>query len=385
MAILGEEKVAWLERAAEPFIVLATEGPAGLWTWVKDQLGNLKEQVIGQVKDWVTSTIVTEGLKQVAAMLTPAGALIKAAQAIYRFVTFLVDKATEIAETVDAVLDSVESMAKGDSSTVATRVKDALVGGLPLVIGFLARLLRLDRVGDKVSEVVETVRSPVTHAVDWVITKAQSMVRGSPSDDGAPSADTLQHDDAVEAGLAETRTLERSRAGGGGLDRDDAQTIAATVRRRHPIFTKFEVVDGGDRWAYLWAASEGAAQPSTVPKKLSTFVGRVFAEARDALKNAGIPAPREAGATSHQTSQEQDRRARSTVRGIRRHHHPRESRPRGTPTTWGRVRPEEATSTFLRIPPRAGAGRRPARRGTNEAGGRRLSLDGTVAGTDRRP
>ena len=44
--IVGEPIVQALETTAEIFKILMTEGIAGVWSWIKDMLGNLAETVL---------------------------------------------------------------------------------------------------------------------------------------------------------------------------------------------------------------------------------------------------------------------------------------------------------------------------------------------------
>ena len=49
--IVGEPIVAALEQAAEVFKIIVTEGPAGLWRFIKEKLGDLKAMVLDAIFD----------------------------------------------------------------------------------------------------------------------------------------------------------------------------------------------------------------------------------------------------------------------------------------------------------------------------------------------
>ncbi|MGB8382724.1 MAG: hypothetical protein WCG47_16020, partial [Dermatophilaceae bacterium] len=105
-------------------------------------------------------------------MLNPAGAFIKACKMIYDVVMFFVERAAQIKEFVDAVLDSVESIAAGGVGAVAAKIEDTLGKLVPILIGFLASLLGLGGISDKIKKILEMVQKPVMKVVDWVIGKA---------------------------------------------------------------------------------------------------------------------------------------------------------------------------------------------------------------------
>jgi hypothetical protein len=78
---------------------------------------------------------------------------------------------------VDSVLDSIESIAGGGVGGVAKRIEDTLSRILPLLIGFLASLLGLGGIGEKIKEIFDKVRAPVEKAVDFVINGALKLAR----------------------------------------------------------------------------------------------------------------------------------------------------------------------------------------------------------------
>src|SRR5262249_24416693 len=144
--ILGPKVVAALETAAEIFKTLITEGPAGLWNWIKERLSNFKDMVIGAIKDCVITKVIMAGVKWVISLLNPAAAFIKACIAIYDIIMFFVERGKQILALVNAVIDSVTAIAKGSLGAAAAFVENSLARAVPLVISFLADLLGLSGV-----------------------------------------------------------------------------------------------------------------------------------------------------------------------------------------------------------------------------------------------
>jgi hypothetical protein len=265
--LLGEDVVATLERFAEPFIVLFRDGPGALWEWIKEQLGNLKDMIIGEIEDWVVTRVVKAGIMWIVSLLNPASAFIRACKAIYDIVMFFVERGREIMDLVNAVIDSITEIARGSLAGAAKMVEDALAKALPLAISFLASLLNLGGISDKIREVIDKAREPVTQAVDWLIGKAVDLVKaagkllgfGAEEEEAvaeaAPTTGDPEHDAKVQAGLAAIDAAEQSRAEGGKLSLEEAEKVAAQVRAEHPVFTTLDVVDGVDTWDYTYAAS----------------------------------------------------------------------------------------------------------------------------------
>jgi len=169
LRFIPEPVLAKLEQTLDVVKILVTEGVPGLWRWVVEKLGDLKELVLGQVKEFVIEKIVKAGITWIISMLNPAAAFIKACKAIYDIVMFFVDKAAQIKEFVDSVLDSVESIARGGAGAVAGLIERTLAKALPMVLGFLASLLGLGGISEKIKSILEKVQAPVGKVIDSVV------------------------------------------------------------------------------------------------------------------------------------------------------------------------------------------------------------------------
>ncbi|MEU4250300.1 hypothetical protein AB0F15_23095 [Amycolatopsis sp. NPDC026612] len=169
LRFIPEPVLAKLEQTFEVVKILITEGVPGLWRWVVEKLGDLKEMVLGQIKEFVIEKIVKAGITWIISMLNPAAAFIKACKAIYDIVMFFVDKAAQIKEFVDSVLDSVESIARGGAGAVAGLIERTLAKALPMVLGFLASLLGLGGISEKIKSILEKVQAPVGKVIDSVV------------------------------------------------------------------------------------------------------------------------------------------------------------------------------------------------------------------------
>ena len=177
--ILGEKVVKTLETAAEIFKIMVTQGPAGLWEYIKEQVSNLAEVVLEGIKSFVTETIIKAGITWIIGLLNPAGAFIKACKAIYDIIMFFVERGSQIISLVNAVLDSVTAIAGGAIGAAAGAVENALSKAVPVVISFLAALLGVTGISEKIRSIITKIQAPVNKAIDWVIQKAYNLVKAA--------------------------------------------------------------------------------------------------------------------------------------------------------------------------------------------------------------
>ncbi|OFE15251.1 hypothetical protein BA895_05710 [Humibacillus sp. DSM 29435] len=172
VAKIGAPAMDFVERGLDIVKVIVSEGLGGVWRWVLEKVGDVKTMVMEQVEEMVSSQIIKAGITWLISMLNPAGAFIKACKVIYDVVMFFVEKASQLGEFVDAVIDSVASVATGGVGAVAAKIEATLGKMVPLLIGFLASLLGLGGIADKIKKIIETIQKPITKVIDWVVGKA---------------------------------------------------------------------------------------------------------------------------------------------------------------------------------------------------------------------
>lgn len=167
---IGEKAMAAAEKGVEIFQVIAgPDGLAGLWKMLMDKLGDIKEMILEQVKDFVVTRIITAGITWLIGLLNPAAAFIKACKLIYDVVMFFVNNASRIMKFVDTVFDSVADIVRGNISGVINKINDVLGQMVPIIIGFLASVIGLGGIGQKIREIIQKLQKPVTKALDFVI------------------------------------------------------------------------------------------------------------------------------------------------------------------------------------------------------------------------
>lgn len=255
--LIGERAVSVIEKAVEYIKELITGGPAKLWEKIKEDLGNLKEMVIDAIQDWLITTVIQQAVTKVVSMFNPAGAIVQAVIAIYNVVMFVIEKAQQIMALVEAVVNSVYAIATGAIGGAISWIEKSLASAIPVVIGFLARLLGLGGISKKIQEFIKKVQSKVDAAIDKVIAKVVGVVKklfGKGGKNGDPEKQKKldEGEKAIQAVAAKYKN--------GVEDRTDLDAELNAVKRDHPVFkTIGSKVEGGQVfWFYTGSGKKGA-------------------------------------------------------------------------------------------------------------------------------
>lgn len=150
---------------------------SGLWEEAKAALANLKETVIGGIRNWVITTIIKEGVIWLLSLLNPASALVKALKVMFDLAMWLIERFSQIKDFVMSVYDAVAKIAAGTLEPAAKAVEDALSRALPVVISMVASLIGLGGVGKAVKEVLQKITAPINKVIDAVIDKVIAFAK----------------------------------------------------------------------------------------------------------------------------------------------------------------------------------------------------------------
>lgn len=175
--LLGPTAVAVIEKLVEYISALISGGPAKLWEQIKSDIGDLKAMVIGAIQSWLIETVIKQAAIKLLSFFNPAGAFVQAVIAIYNTVVFIVENASKIMAFVEAVINSVSSIASGAIGAAASWIEKSLASIIPLVIGFLARLIGLGGISKKIKEFITKVQTKVDQAIDKAIAKVVKVVK----------------------------------------------------------------------------------------------------------------------------------------------------------------------------------------------------------------
>ena len=150
--------MAAVEKGVEIFRRWSHEGVGGLWQMLLDKLGDLKETVIGRIKDFVITKIIKAGITWLICAAQPRRGLHQGLQDDLRRRDVLRRERQPITEFVNTVLDSVGRHRPRHVGGVATKIDDGSAKSCRL-IGFLASLLGLGGIGEKIREILGRSRS----------------------------------------------------------------------------------------------------------------------------------------------------------------------------------------------------------------------------------
>jgi hypothetical protein len=166
-----EQAMSAVESSVPMAQKIQSEGIGGVWEEIKDKVGDLKQNLLDKITEYLIPTVIVAGITWLISLLTPASAFIKACKAIIDIVTFIIERGAQIIAFVNAVLDAVIAIAAGGAGGVPALIETALATAIPVLIGFLAALLGIGGLADKVKKFFQALSKPVMKAVDWVVDK----------------------------------------------------------------------------------------------------------------------------------------------------------------------------------------------------------------------
>lgn len=313
---IGEPAMAAIEKGVEVFKLLASGGVGALWQMLMEKLGDIKEMILEQVKDFVITKIITAGITWLIGLLNPAAAFIKACKLIYDIIMFFVNNAERILKFVNTVIDSAVDIVRGNIGGVVTKIEEALGSLVPILIGFLASVIGIGGIGQKVREIIEKLQKPVTKAIDFVIKTglklAGPIIRGLKGISGKVKAKVAAGKAWVK-GKAEAGkqwVKGKAKAGAAALSGIRDKLLGVTFRKtfevdgeKHSVYTK----KGSPGVLYTASTEMPSAQaaPTSEVKRLDDEFRAVMAQYIAAAANADTdPSARSRGQALHQRAEQ---------------------------------------------------------------------------------
>ncbi|WP_405823636.1 hypothetical protein OG705_27205 [Streptomyces sp. NBC_00838] len=164
-----DEAMSQVESSVPVAQSLAREGPAGAVKEIQAETGDLKATILSKLTTYLIPTVLIAGITWILSLLNPASAFVRAVKGIIDIVTFIVTQGAQIIDFVNAVLDAVIQIANGAQAGVPKLIESALAASVPLLIGFLAALLGIGGLANKVRSVFQSVSRPVNRAIDKIV------------------------------------------------------------------------------------------------------------------------------------------------------------------------------------------------------------------------
>jgi hypothetical protein len=251
-----DEAVSAAEQAVPEAQMLAREGLPGLWQQIVSKIGDLKGMILGRLTEFLIPSVLVAGITWIISLLNPASAFVKAVKAIIDIVTFIAERGAQIVQFVNAVIDAIVAIAKGGAGGVAELIENALAKSIPVLIGFLASILGIGGIANKVKEVIQAVARPVTKVVNWVVDKIVGVAKkiwaktrglfGKAFGKKGPESEADKRkrlDAGVRAGVAAVNRLSGNRVGAALI-----RPVLASIRLRYRMQVLEPVVREG-KWS----------------------------------------------------------------------------------------------------------------------------------------
>ncbi|MGW5931293.1 hypothetical protein ACWF2L_34420, partial [Streptomyces anulatus] len=252
---------------------LAAEGPAGAVKEIQAEAGDLKATILGKLTTYLIPTVLIAGITWIISLLNPASAFVRAVKGIIDIVTFIVTQGAQIADFVNAVLDAVVAIANGGSAGVPKMVEVALAASVPLLIGFLASLLGIGSLANKVKQVFHAVARPVNRAIDKIVRfllkkgralwkKLKKPSPGEKAEQGEKTGQESKEGPSRESRLQGAITAARAAMKGRGASIESIETEFTKIKKRYNL-TNLELVKDGNHVYYPLATINPTAQGGT--------------------------------------------------------------------------------------------------------------------------
>jgi hypothetical protein len=185
VAVMGESVVKGMEKGFELVQTLVRDGPMAAWEQLKEMAGEMSDAFVDTVKDFIKQKIIEQAIQWLVSLFIPGAGLIKAAIGIYDTIVFFIQKAKQIIQMVSDFLGSIGEIAAGNIASAADAMEKGLARGLSLVISFLAQLLHLSGITNKIKAAIAKIRGKVDavllKVVKWIATQAKKLWGGMKS------------------------------------------------------------------------------------------------------------------------------------------------------------------------------------------------------------
>lgn len=259
--VIGEPVMKVLETSFEMVQIVRKEGVAGLWEHLKDQFADLKATIMDTIMDMIQTQVIQAGIKWVMGLLTPVGAFIKAAMAIIDVVKFFIQRAAQIMELIKAFIDSVAAIASGNVSAVAKSIENALGKAVPVLIGFLASLLGIGGLADKVLGVIRKIRQRIENAIvkfwTFVKDKAKGLFGKIVGKSKKDNTHEPEKQKKIDAGFMYLKDEEKKadENHNNKLTLEQANKAAKKTKAKYSVFSSLKAESKDDKIVYRYTAS----------------------------------------------------------------------------------------------------------------------------------
>ncbi len=231
---VGEPLVKAAETGVTIVKTLITQGPMGLWEMLKEKAVEIKQTIMGGIRNWVITQLVKQGIIKILSFLNPAGALVQAALAIYNGVMFFVENWQRISDFVNSIFSSIAKIAAGNLASAMTFIEKAMAQSIPVILSFIARLLNIGAIGKAIKKIIQKIRKPIDKVIRKVIDFIAKQVRKLFGKGKKKKAGKYTEKDRNAAKKAIPK-IEKRVAKDGKVSEVEATKTASSSKKSHPV------------------------------------------------------------------------------------------------------------------------------------------------------
>jgi len=165
----GETVVYFFEKSAEIFMRIRKEGFGAIKEMIVEKANSIFDSFVDNIKNWIAKEFIERGLKLIAELSNPVGEIVKVVESIIDTVTFIIEKAKQLAELINTVVNALSDIADGNTGPAAKKVEDTLAKSIPLLLRFIAGQFGLSGIGKSIREIIDKIRAPIDKVIGKVV------------------------------------------------------------------------------------------------------------------------------------------------------------------------------------------------------------------------
>ncbi|MCP4132021.1 MAG: DUF4157 domain-containing protein [bacterium] len=159
----------------EMFTVLKNEGFGGLVDYIKEDIAELKTQIVEEVKTVVLQKVITAVTIKLISMTNPGSAIFTVVKTLWDFLQFVMGNIARFGQILEGIVGTFLSIAKGNLSSVGGMIENLLKKFVPVVIDLFAALTGVRGIIGKVQKLLKKFQEKVAGVI---LKMAQPLSKG---------------------------------------------------------------------------------------------------------------------------------------------------------------------------------------------------------------
>lgn len=175
----GEKMVGMMETSVEVVKILLKEGFVGIWQKLLGMIEGFRNTVIGGISEFIITSLVKAGVGWLAGLSNPVGAIVKIVLSIYNLIVAFIERIDQIIDVCESIFSSVGAIARGQVASAANFIEETIGRTVPLIISFLAALIPVSGITNKIRSLIKQLQAPVQTAmgnlIGFLVKKAKKL------------------------------------------------------------------------------------------------------------------------------------------------------------------------------------------------------------------